>query len=448
MEEVKRKRGRPPKKKEPIVEEETQIIQEEVEDNEELSSTDEKLTPKKQMLKEYYDEVKKTSSQYFHIEPNENPTYECCMCHKEKPHTEFFRSYSWMHIGAMMESGERHLPVCKRCAKKIFNFYSSQEKVLKRVINHWCQTLDLYYSDDIYEKMMDLHNSRKNTVMETKFDYITDYITALGRAKKIGLTYWDSPYLQNNVNSVVDTDEEVLLDVSSEKEYPEEFDGWDKEDLEKYDYILRIYKFDPFKDEPIEDRKRLYNSLANLSDEDIMEDFTKANAAIDMTRAMQRLEKLNKIRIDLENAEKPDIKEIKEINNLQKSERETISKYGKDHGFIQKYSINKELGKGTLTGILKQMDTNLFEDALVNRYDISTCEGMQQAADASWKAIFSQLNLSESEFASVIQNQNETIRKQKKQLIELREKLRLANVELKREELQQELDKQLDKNEL
>ena len=31
---------------------------------------------------------------------------------------------------------------------------------------------------------------------------------------------------------------------------------------------------------------------------------------------------------------------------------------------------------------------------------------------------------------------------------ELREKLRLANVELKREELQQELDKQLDKNEL
>ena len=442
MEEVKRKRGRPPKKKEPIVEEETQIIQEEVEDNEELSSTDEKLTPKKQMLKEYYDEVKKTSSQYFHIEPNENPTYECCMCHKEKPHTEFFRSYSWMHIGAMMESGERHLPVCKRCAKKIFNFYSSQEKVLKRVINHWCQTLDLYYSDDIYEKMMDLHNSRKNTVMETKFDYITDYITALGRAKKIGLTYWDSPYLQNNVNSIIDTDEEVLLDVSSKKEYPEEFDGWDKEDLENYDYIISIYKYDPFKDEPLEDRRKLYYNLAGFSDESIMDDFSKANAAIDTCRSMQHLEKLNKIRIDLENSDKPDIKEIKAVSDLQKIEREAINRNGKEYGFIQKYSTNKNQGSGTFTGITKQMNDELFEDELANAYDIKTSNAMQMAAQASWKAIFEQLNLSDSEFSEIVKNQRETITKLREENDTLKEQNRQINIIIKRKELEDKLAKE------
>jgi hypothetical protein len=55
------------------------------------------------------------------------------------------------------------------------------------------------------------------------------------------------------------------------------------------------------------------------------------------------------------------------------------------------------------------MDEALFEDALVNRYDVATCDGMQQAAEASWKAIFGQLNLSDSELASVVSNQNETL---------------------------------------
>ena len=116
-EEVKRKRGRPPKKKEPILIEETQELEIEAEDNEQLSSA-QKLTPKKQMLKDYYDNVKLLSLEHFHIEPHTDNSYECCVCHKKKAHTEFFRSYSWGHIGSLLETGERHLPICKRCAKK------------------------------------------------------------------------------------------------------------------------------------------------------------------------------------------------------------------------------------------------------------------------------------------------------------------------------------------
>jgi len=55
--------------------------------------------------------------------------------------------------------------------------------------------MDLYYSDDIFQAFIKLRNSRKGTEMEAKFDYVTDYITALGRAKMVDLTYWDSPYL-------------------------------------------------------------------------------------------------------------------------------------------------------------------------------------------------------------------------------------------------------------
>lgn len=88
---------------------------------------------------------------------------------------------------------------------------------------------------------------------------------------------------------------------------------------------------------------------------------------------------------------------------------------------------------------MKQMDIEQFEDALVNRYDIETCEGMRQAAEASWSAIFSQLNISESEYAKIVSDQNETIRKLDRDLKDIQEQLRLANVELKKRELEDAL---------
>ena len=429
-EEIKRKRGRPPKNAQPEIEISSQFKQEETVGEQEV-----KLTPKKQQLKDYYDTVIQTVSNNFNIQPNISDKSRCVVCLQDKPHSDFFRSYSYGHIGNLTHTGERHVSICKKCAKKLFNFYYTQDNNLKHALNHWCQTLDLYFSDDIFDAMMNLHNSRKGTEMEHKFDYITDYVTALGRAKMIDMTYWDSPYLQNTVQKNIEVDESYFVDIKPDKEYPDEFDGWDQEDLDNYDYIVTIYKYDPFRDEPIEDRKKLYYNLVGLSDEAIADDFSKANAAIDTCRSMQRLDKLNKLRVQLENREDVDIKEIKAIAELQKAERDNINKNGKEHGFIQKYSLNKSQGSGTLTGIMKQMDEALFEDALINRYDVATCEGMQQAAEASWKAIFGQLNLSDSELATIVSNQNETIRKIKKELLELKEKIRLYNIEEKYQEL-------------
>ena len=429
-EEIKRKRGRPPKNAQPEIEISSQFKQEETVGEQEV-----KLTPKKQQLKDYYDAVIQTVSNNFNIQPNISDKSRCVVCLQDKPHSDFFRSYSYGHIGNLTPTGERHVSICKKCAKKLFNFYYTQDNNLKHALNHWCQTLDLYFSDDIFDAMMNLHNSRKGTEMEHKFDYITDYVTALGRAKMIDMTYWDSPYLQNTVQKNIEVDESYFVDIKPDKEYPDEFDGWDQEDLDNYDYIVTIYKYDPFRDEPIEDRKKLYYNLVGLSDEAIADDFSKANAAIDTCRSMQRLDKLNKLRVQLENREDVDIKEIKAIAELQKAERDNINKNGKEHGFIQKYSLNKSQGSGTLTGIMKQMDEALFEDALINRYDVATCEGMQQAAEASWKAIFGQLNLSDSELAAIVSNQNETIRKIKKELLELKEKIRLYNIEEKYQEL-------------
>lgn len=404
--------------------------------NVEIKTEAKKLSPKKQMLQDYYNEIKMFAFETFNIKPTINNNFRCVMCGKEKPHSDFFRSYSIANMGTLMPTGERHLTVCKRCSKKIFDCFLEESGDAKSALNRWCQTLNIYYSDLIYQRTIELREAKKNTQIAKKFDFITDYMTALGTAKMINMTYWDSPYLQNNIESLVTSEEEVPMDVNPKSSYPEEFDDWPQEDLENYDYIIQIYKYDPFKDEPIEDRRKLYYTLSGFSDENISEDTGKANACVDMCRSMQRLEKLNRMRIQLEQEDDLDVKRIKMISELQEKERKSIQAYQKEWGFNQKYALNKQQGAGTLTGIMKQMDLDMFEDALVNRYDIATCEGMQQAAEASWKAIFNQLNISDSEYATVVQNQNERIRKMQKELMDTKEALRLANIQIKRRELE------------
>ena len=88
------------------------------------------------------------------------------------------------------------------------------------------------------------------------------------------------------------------------------------------------------------------------------------------------------------------------------------------------------------------MNDELFEDELANAYDIKTSNAMQMAAQASWKAIFEQLNLSDSEFSEIVKNQRETITKLREENDTLKEQNRQINVIIKRKELEDKLAKE------
>jgi hypothetical protein len=63
------------------------------------------LTPKKQQLKDYDDTVIETVSNNFNIQPNNNDKSRCVVCLKDKPHSDFFRSDSYGHIGSLIPTG-------------------------------------------------------------------------------------------------------------------------------------------------------------------------------------------------------------------------------------------------------------------------------------------------------------------------------------------------------
>ena len=75
------------------------------------------------------------------------------------------------------------------------------------------------------------------------------------------------------------------------------------------------------------------------------------------------------------------------------------------------------------------MDEKKYENQLINKYDIATSNTIQAAADASFKAIFSQLNLSEAEVAKIASDQLEELIKLRRANDTLTEQLRLAKYE-------------------
>ena len=146
MEETKRKRGRPPKIK-PV--EDTEKVLGVIEETSNEDEEAQKITPKKQILMDYYNKIKNIAIEEFEVEPLDDEKFECIMCHRKKNRSDFFRSYSYEHIGTINTIGERHLPVCKKCSKKIFNYYLKDKNDYKIAINHWCETFDMFFSDEV-----------------------------------------------------------------------------------------------------------------------------------------------------------------------------------------------------------------------------------------------------------------------------------------------------------
>jgi hypothetical protein len=369
-----------------------------------------------------------------------------------------------MALGREDGEGKRCAVICRDCSYDLFNYYySTNGKNLNLAMIRWCQTTDTYWDSADLETARVIHINKTKAEVHTKSHVLAEYLGVIMRSKIEGRTYWDSPDVLEFINGldIKKIKSNDLKRLKSQELINEDLGikgkvkinnlapngdflplTWTEEDKENYFKVLSLFKHDPFSREKDEDRCMLYRNLLGISDDSIVNDFTKTQAAIDMIRAIKRLDNLNTMRIKLEESEKPNINEFKELAKLQESERKAIAQYSKDHGFAQKYNLSKSKGVGTLSGILKEMDASLFEDGIANRYDVITSESIQQAANASWQAIFNQLSFDETEYSKIIKDQNETIRVNQKKIDDLTESLRLANIEIERNKLEkQQLEK-------
>ena len=139
------------------------------------------------------------------------------------------------------------------------------------------------------------------------------------------------------------------------------------------------------------------------------------------------------------------VKNAKDLETLRKMKSDVnknISMLCKDHGLSAKYANSKSRGAGTLSGIMRDMEESNYDDGKTNLYDIETSESMQQCSDISAKSIMSQLRLSDSDYAQMVEEQAVVVRKEIAARKQAEEALRLCKEYLRKQELIVELIKE------
>ena len=221
-------------------------------------------------------------------------------------------------------------------------------------------------------------------------------------------------------------------------------EGWTKADLEAKKLVLKMVGYDPFYFEVEKNRKILYKDLLGMMESGMELDGLKVQAAIQIVLAFSRIREYNERERQLIDTDAP-VTELKNLADLRNKQMTTITNFSRDNGFGERYAISKAKGENTFTGIMNKMNEMKYEDSILNMYDIETSESINQAAEASIKAIMNQLNLSEAEVYTTCQEQLKRLTDLQRENTDLQEKLRLAKREVAEYRLKEQ-KKQYDKD--
>lgn len=363
--------------------------------------------------------------------------YVCTCCGKPKAQDEYFLVYAETDMGRIAPDGKMYSHICKDCCKKLYEYlyYEKANKNGEEAMKWLCSYLNIYFDDITYFKAKDAmdKNDKKNHIVE-------EYMNVVSRSATLkGKTFLESPNI-GSVNSgsggSSEKAEKIIKSVDGSVSNDTE-STWSKEDLNAKRLVLKMVGYDPFYYEDEETRKILYKDLLGMLEQGMELDGMKVQGAIQIVLGFKNIRDLSEKYKQKTMADAP-VKELKEIADLKKKELDTITDFSKNNGFGERFAISKAKGENTFTGIMAKMNEMKYEDAILNMYDIETSKSINQAAEASFAAIFSQLNMSEAEVYKTCQDQLKKLVEMQRENTTLKENLRLAKREIAEMKLEKE----------
>ena len=283
---------------------------------------------------------------------------------------------------------------------------------------------NLYWNKETFEKARESfeNGGRSGTLIGCYITEINDDFS--------GCTFKDSPFLQedyfeNEGNKIEKKPQYAPLD-------------WTKEEAKNQKDVIHLLGYDPFQYEDNDDDKKiLYADLISILDEDIQQDYVKLQSALTIVKSFTKVRHLDERMHQMELEDAP-LNAQKAIADLKAKELKAISDFSRDSGFSERFKTRQSQGQTSFTGIVKQMNEKQYENELINKYDVQTSSTIQAAADASFKAIFNQLNLSEAEVYKIAAEQLAELRKVKQENEKLKEQLRREKYKVAQAELKEE----------
>ena len=331
------------------------------------------------------------------------PKYKCLICHQELDETGFYKTKGSM---IWTEYDGRCL-FCKDCLAGKFRILRERhgERLATMML---CHFIDAPFIGDVYE-------SRINTGAEFDFGLYMRQLNAKQNTKKSFITSIIEGEMGNEeLGARYDDDREAR---------------WSREDKRNKKECVDLLGYDPFDGFADADRKILYGDLLNYLDEDLLEDPFKLNMVIQIVISNNQIRALDLQMAKLNPAK--DGAEIKSLTAVKKDLVSNINSISKENEISVRNRSTKQVGKGTLTALMKDLRDKDFGEAEVNFYDMLRSPGTLWAIEQSNNALMEHCLFDENDRQEIFMMQRELIQKLQAELDDTKEELRLVKVENK-----------------
>ena len=309
---------------------------------------------------------------------DESHEYTCLRCGKSyvNPTGKFYKS-QWSEC---FTKNSKFVHICIDCVNELFQYYEKKYDA-KTACIFLCYKLDIPYYYSLCDSIMKANNNfsmglylRQMNNRQYQYQDFTQSILA-GEVGKTAAEF--------------DIEKEVK---------------WSKQDSQNRDYAIEIIGYDPFDEYPEQDRKFLFNQLAPyLDDEDSVDDAYKLSQILQIVDNNKQIRVCDKRIANLDPVK--DASDIKALNAIKKDLVASNDKIAKENEISVKNRSNKDVGKSTLTYLMRDLREKNFDMAEADYYDQLRGEGTQWAISVSQKALLDHCLFDENDKKEVYETQ-------------------------------------------
>jgi hypothetical protein len=333
---------------------------------------------------------------------DDSHTYECLKCGAEhiNPVGKFYKS-QWSESYL---KNDRFVPLCKKCVDELFTGYEKKYGTETACIL-MCHKLDIPYYYSLYSSIVKNNNN---------------FSMGLYLRQINGRQYQYQDFSQSILNGELG---KTVLDHEKDKEVK-----WSQSDIQNRDYSIEVIGYDPFEGYPEEDRRFLFNQLfPYLEDDDIADDTYKLSQILQIVDNNKQIRQCDVKIANLDPIK--DANDIKTLNSIKKDLVGSNDKIAKENEISVKNRSNKDIGKSTLTYLMRDLREKKFDKAEADYYDQLKGAGTLWAMEMSNKAILQNGMFDENDKKEVYEAQLKLIGDLNSELDDYKEQVRLLTVE-------------------
>lgn len=324
------------------------------------------------------------------------------MCGKEieKPVGNLYKnSYSRDY-----KANDGYVHMCRNCVNELFEEYKNKYEDQRLAVMIMCAKLDFPYYHSLYETV----NVRNETF---SFGMYTRQINNQQYKGKTFATTLAEGELERTVKESVEESEEY----------------WPVEERRAKNEVIKLMGHDPFEGYADKDRKYLFSEFLHyLDDDELLADQYKVSQLIQLLNNNNQINDIDKAVSKLDPMK--NIDDIKLLNSIKKDLVASSEKIAKENGFSVKSRGEQKSGRGTLTGLMRDMRDKDLKEVEINFYDQLRSENTRWAIDISMKSMMENCMFDENDIDTIINDQRKKLIELQGENDDLKEERRLWKV--------------------